>query len=286
MRPIVSNAPRIEVRNLEFDLDGSLPRRWHGRSQAVTSFFNNLSVFFPPGERFFIASVKEHRQHVHDDGLLDDVRAFCGQEGVHSREHDRYNAMLREQGYPVVEMEERVRLLLARVRKRLPKRVRLAVTCALEHFTALMGQILLEDPRILEDAHPKMAALWRWHAVEENEHKSTAYDVYLASGGNYPERAAVMVGATIIFWAKVLEHQIRLMQADGILHSREEWASLVEWMFKEPGWVWPLARHYFAYFKPGFHPRDIDTSKLLEAWKESVSTSNADIADVLNVAAS
>lgn len=283
----MSDASKLRVRNLKFELDGSLPRMWHARSQAVTSFFNNLSIFFPPGERFFIASVNAHRKHVYDDGLLEEVRGFCGQEGVHSREHDRYNEMLRQQGYPVVEMEERVRRLLVRVQKRLPKRLRLAATCALEHFTALMGQILLEDPRILDGAHPTMAKLWRWHAAEENEHKSTAYDVYLAAGGNYPERVIVMLGATLVFWAKVLEHQIRLMKADDILYSRDEWSSLLAWMFDEPGWVWPLARHYCAYYEPGFHPRDIDTRELLEAWKASFATWHVDDTDaVLNATAS
>lgn len=272
MRPANSHSPMLEVRNLKFDVDGSLPRKWHGKSQAVTSFFNNLSIFFPPGERFFIASVNAHRKKVFDDRLLEEIRAFCGQEGIHSREHDRYNAMLRDQGYPVVEMEERIRLLLARLQKRLPKRWRLAATCALEHFTALMGQILLEDPRILEGAHPVMAQLWHWHSAEENEHKATAFDVYMAAGGNYPERTLAMLVATIVFWSKVFEHQVRLMQTDGILFSRTEWQSLLRWMFVEPGWVWPLSRHYLAYFRPGFHPHDIDTRELLEAWRASFAT--------------
>ena len=37
-----------------------MPRFWHGGRRAVTIFFNNLSIFFPEGERFFIRSVKSH----------------------------------------------------------------------------------------------------------------------------------------------------------------------------------------------------------------------------------
>lgn len=272
----MSKTPKLVVRNYKFDVGRNVPRKWHPRGQAVTTFFNNLSIFFPPGERFFMASVNAHRRHILDDALLEEVRAFCGQEGIHSREHDRYNEMLEAQGYPAAALEEKVRVLLARVQKRLPKRMRLAATCALEHFTALMGQIVLEDPRILEGADPTMAELWRWHSAEENEHKSTPYDVYRAANGNYPERVAIMVGATIVFWTKVVEHQIRLMHADGILFSRAEWQSLLRWLFVEPGWVWTLSRDYLAYFRPGFHPSDIDTSALLEAWRASVEPASSD----------
>lgn len=281
----MSKTPKLEVRNLKFEVDDRVPRKWHPRGQAVTSFFNNLSIFFPPGERFFMASVNAHRRHVLDEALLADVRAFCGQEGIHSREHDRYNAMLEAQGYPAAELEERVRLLLARVQKRLPKRMQLAATCALEHFTALMGQILLEDPRILEGADETMAELWRWHSAEENEHKCTAYDVFLAAGGTYRERTTAMVGATVVFWSKVLEYQLRLMHADGILFSRAEWLALLRWMFVEPGWVWSLSRDYFAYFRPGFHPSDIDSRALLEAWKAEAEPLFADKKPAIGAAA-
>lgn len=258
-----------QVRNLAFDIDESVPRRWHGKSQAITNFFDNLSIFFPPGERFFIASLNAHRDRIGDKRLLDEIRVFCGQEGIHTREHVRYNASLDAKGYPASEMEARVRKLLANVEKRAPARRRLAITCALEHFTASMGHILLSDPRILDGAHPTMAALWRWHAVEETEHKATAFDVYQAVGGNYVERTAIMLGATVIFWGKVIEHQLRLMKRDGIHLSRKEWKQLLRWIFVDPGWAWPLLRMYLDYFRPGFHPWDLDNRALVDAWKAS-----------------
>jgi predicted metal-dependent hydrolase len=254
----------FQVRNLRFDLDEKVPQHWHGGRRAVTAFFDNLSIFFPPGERFFIASVKAHRDAITDPALLEEVRAFTAQEGVHSREHIRYNEML---GPRARTMGSRVERLLQRVSRRLPKRWQLAATCALEHFTALMAHLLLSDPRVLDGANPTMAGLWRWHAAEENEHKAVAFDVYRAAGGNYPERCAVMIAATAIFWSKVLEHQIRLMRDRGILWSPREWGSLLVFVFIRPGWAVKLAPHYLSYFRPGFHPWDLDNRDLLEAWK-------------------
>lgn len=265
--------PKPEVRNAHFQLDDAIPRDWHGGRAAVSIFFDNLSTFFPAGERFFIASVKAHRDAVADEGLAEQVRAFCGQEGMHTREHVRYNERLRECGYPVESMERRVEALLERVRERAPARRRLGVTCALEHFTAIMAHALLDDPRALEDAHPKMAALWRWHAAEETEHKSVAFDVFRAAGGTYAERVGTMIGATAIFWGKILEHQIRMMRARGLAASPSEWASLLSYLFVRPGPMRTVIRLYFPYYRPGFHPWDLDDRALLEAWKRELGRS-------------
>lgn len=264
IEPNVERVP-IEVRNIEIDL-ASVPRYWHGGRRAITRFFDNLSIFFPPGERFFIASVKAYRKRVTDPQLQAEVRAFCAQEGVHSREHDRYNSMLAAQGTPAPAMERRVDRLLRRVARYMPKRWQLAATCALEHFTALMGHLLLSNPQVLRDAHPAMATLWRWHAAEENEHKAVAFEVYLRAGGNYPERCAIMLVATVVFWAKVLEHQVRLMARDGTALSPREWGQLAHFVFVRPGWAIELAPLYLHYFRPSFHPWDLDNGALLESW--------------------
>jgi predicted metal-dependent hydrolase len=258
------------VRDLTFDL-AAVPRHWHGGRRAVSIFFDNLSVFFPAGERFFVAAVKAHRGRLDDPRLRDDVRAFCAQEGMHGREHVRYNRRLEDIGYPAARMEGRVERLLKRVTQITTPRVRLAVTCALEHFTSLMAHMLLEDGRGLAGAHPAMAALWRWHAAEESEHKAVAFDVYRATGGGYVLRVAVMLAATVIFWAKVVEQQLRMMHADGCLWSPREHGRLLWFLYGRPGVMRRIVPQYLAYFRPGFHPWDIDTRSLLDDWKATAA---------------
>jgi predicted metal-dependent hydrolase len=246
-----------------------MPRHWHGGRRSVTTFFDNLSVFFPAGERFFIATVRALDGHVSDEKLRAAMRAFCGQEGVHSREHVRYNEMLEARGYPVAQMERRVQSLLRRASRRLPKRSQLAITCALEHFTALLGQLVLADPKILEGADATMARLWRWHSAEENEHKAVAFDVFNAVGGTYEQRVGYMLLVTVIFWAKVADHQARMMNVDGTAFSAKEWTDLVRFLFVEPGGMGGVARLYFEYFRRDFHPSDIDSAPLVEAWERA-----------------
>jgi predicted metal-dependent hydrolase len=270
----VSKTEAAQIRNLKFDVGPQIPRYWHGDRRSVTLFFNNLSIFFPVGERFFIKTVKDHRHHIKDAKLAEEARVFYAQEGIHSREHQSYNDMLRHQGYPVARLESRIATLLNLVARVIWLRGQLAVTCALEHFTALMAHWLLLEKRHLEGADPTMAALWRWHAAEENEHKAVAFAVFRAAGGSYVERALVMVIATVIFWGLVFVQQIQLMRVDGIASSRKEWAALGRFIFGRGGLI-SLLPLYFSYYRPRFEPWELDNQDLLDAWKRELETSSS-----------
>ena len=255
-----------EVRDLRFDL-AEVPKYWHGGRRAVTLFYDNLSTFFPPGERFFMASVKAFRNEVKDEALKREVDAFCAQEGHHSREHVRYNRMLTEQGLPAAAMEKLTERILQRVARRASRRRQLAVTCALEHFTALLASLVLRDPRVLEGAHPRMAELWRWHAAEEHEHKAVAFDVYRAIGGSWWLRCFAMFLTTLLFWTRVYVNQVRLMHHEKLLFSVREWFSLVRYLMLEPGGIPGLLGPYLRYYRRDFHPWEHDTTDLLQVWK-------------------
>jgi predicted metal-dependent hydrolase len=99
-----------------------------------------------------------------------------------------------------------------------------------------------------------MAALWRWHATEEWEHRAVAFDVYLAAGGNWLERDVVMLITTLIFWGKVWEQQLRFMHHDGTLFALREWAQLFRYVFVDPGALRKLIIPYLRYYRMSFHP--------------------------------
>ncbi len=266
----VSRLP--EIRNVRFKIGKHIPKYWFGGRRAHTIFFNNLSSLFPEGERFFIHSVKHFRHLATDPELQAAVRAFMGQEGVHGREHEAYNDLVASHGYRIERIEKETTLLLETVKKTLPKRWQLAATAALEHFTAILAKKVLEDPRLSEGSHPAMAALWRWHAAEELEHRAVAYDLYIKAGGNYPERVGIMTLAALIFWLKVLEQQIILMRDDKIASNAGEWLRLVQFLVVYPGPIRRLIPDFLDYYRPGFHPNDFDATALLDAWRAEYET--------------
>jgi len=255
-----------EPRDLRFDLS-DVPKFWHGGRKSVSIFFDNLSLIFPPGERFFVNAVKSFQGQVEDPVLRAEMKAFCAQEGHHSREHVRYNQMLAHHGFPAAQMEARIARFLGAVAHRVSKVRQLGITCALEHFTALLAWLVLQYPRLLDGAHPKMAALWRWHAAEEIEHKAVAFDVYQAVGGSLFRRGVQMILTTLFFWGWVLRNQVELMRSEGILWSVREWFQLIDFLFLHRGSLFQLGVPYFRYFGPRFHPGAHDTRPLLERWK-------------------
>lgn len=272
-------SPTFEVRNLRFEVDRSIPKFWQGGPKGVSLFLDNLSTLFPPGERFFMRAVRHFQDRVEDPTLRADVRAFHGQEAMHTREHRRYNDHLLSHDLPADVLEAEVAKLLELVERVLPKRWQLAATVALEHYTALLADILLDDPTLLAEAHPELAELWRWHAVEEGEHKHVAFDVYELAGGNYPERVGIMILASVIFWAVVAEQQVRLMKAADIHLSAKEWREFFTYMFVKPAPLRKLAIPFLRFFKPGFHPNQIPSTPAVEAWKAKRDAAMAAVAN-------
>lgn len=257
-------------RDLHFRLGPTAARHWHARGAFLTHFINAMSLTFPEGERFFIHTVRHYRDAITDPVLKEAVTAFIGQEAMHGREHERYNDLLREQaGLPIREIEKRVVWMFDVLKNRLPPAAQLSCTIAQEHFTAIVAELLLGDPKLIEGADPQLAALWRWHALEEIEHKAVAFDVYekaIGSGaGAYALRSAGMVATTLGFLAMVLYCQGLMLKADPRIGGREGFAAFLKFMFGgRRAFVPRLARPWLSYFRPGFHPWDHDNRHLLE----------------------
>lgn len=263
-------------RDLEFHLPADKMGTWHPAGAAHSLFMDTLSVFFPTGERFFINSLRPYRDKLKDPALIKALNAFIGQEGMHGREHMEYNAKLVGAGIPVDQQEALVDTLLDFGKARLAPEYQLAITVALEHLTAILGDILLREPRLLDGADPHFAALWRWHALEETEHKAVAFDVYEQMVGKGPRayaiRTAALVLSTAIFWALVYPFWIQNLRARKQLGNwRGIWTALkFQWL--SPGGLRRTIPDWLDWFKPGFHPWHHDNREYLERIDTLVQT--------------
>ncbi len=255
-------------RDLKFRLPADKIASWQGEDGThVAHFMNTLSLFFPVGERFFIDAVRQYRDRITDPELQQAVTAFIGQEAMHGREHQEYNEAMFAAVPSTRGMERFVARLLKVLQDKTPPRMRLSATIALEHFTAIMADGLLRDPEILKNADPRFATLWRWHALEETEHKAVAYDVWEAVRGRgtgaYAERSAGLVLATVIFWAIAVPFYLRVIQAEGRLTDVRGWRRLVRDLFTERAFLTRLVGPWADYFRRDFHPWDHDNREFL-----------------------
>lgn len=258
----------IRPRNLSFGQMADGSRWWLNGDPIATAFYNALSVTFPQGERFFMDAVRRYRSEVSGD-LADQVGAFITQEAMHTREHVAFNRQVADQGYDVAAMEERTRRRLDFARTR-PARLQLGATIALEHFTAILAHALLADPRHLQGAEPRAAALWRWHAIEEIEHKSVAFDTFLVATApvgafrRWHIRLWTMVIATGLLFNVVGANMGDLLRQDGVTGWRA-WRGAMGFLWVRPGLLSQVLLPYLSYFLPGFHPWAHDDRALLKA---------------------
>ncbi|MCE9575861.1 MAG: metal-dependent hydrolase [Deltaproteobacteria bacterium] len=261
--------PAVPIRPLVFDLEAAhVPPDWYAGDRTLSLFWTALSLLFPEGERFFVESVKHYRDQISDPVLQEQIAGFMAQEAMHGKGHRALNALCADQGIGIQPaLERQLRGLLIGARRVLSPKSRLAVTCALEHMTALMAEQLLGDPRHHGAIDPSLRGLWLWHALEEAEHKAVAFDVYRAVGGGYARRTAIMLLATAIFVLEVMNVWIRLVRADGARPGVRGWARAVGFLFGKPGLVRRQLPGYLAYFRPGFHPDRRDTGALVEIWR-------------------
>ena len=264
-----SPAPAITPprRDLHFPLPPEALRSWHPLGAHVSLYFAALSIFFPDGERMFIHAVRLHRDRLRSPELRQQVAGFIGQEAIHGREHEHYNRLLTEAGLPAPALARNVSTQMRRVRERLRPRVQLALTIALEHWTAILADVLLRDPRILAGAQADYAALWRWHALEETEHKAVAFDVFREVVGSGPRayllRTLVYLLVSVSFWSRVLYFHLRLVAADGRLLELGGWWRLFKFLWLSPGAMRRTLPAWLSYFRPGFHPWQHDNRALL-----------------------
>ncbi|WPE82305.1 metal-dependent hydrolase [Acinetobacter baumannii] len=184
MNKISLTTQKIVRRNVEIPFNKNEKFSFYYEDNAaVASLFVVLSAMFPPGEMFFIDSIRNVRDKIDDEELQEDIRNFIAQEAFHSREHKSLNKNI-EIEYPEVhQIESKTKARLDELRK-LSKIDQLAATVVMEHFTATLARLLLTDPLIKQKTTQEKRNLWEWHALEELEHKSVAFDVLSAIGGN------------------------------------------------------------------------------------------------------
>lgn len=259
---------QVKARRVDFRFDATLPRYWYQDDAFLTHFMHALSITFPEGERMFMDAVRAVRDRVTDAETRGDIAGFMGQEALHSRAHEVLNEHLQQLGYPAERLEEGVRQRIKLARPRHTKRSLLALTCALEHITAIMGHHLLSRPELQEAMHPAIRDLWIWHAVEETEHKAVAFDVFQEVYGDYKTRTLWLLISTLGLCTSVSVLQYHLLRRDGLADKPAIWLKGLWRLWGPKGLLLPLVPAWLSYFRPDFHPWDIDDSALIEQYRK------------------
>ena len=258
----------IKVRKLNFN-PKAIRRHFFADSPVMSHLLTALSSTFPIGEQFFVHSVRNVREKVKHEQLQADIAAFIGQEAMHSKAHTEFNDAWRRDDYNL----DNFQAWLARrdqfIKAAHPK-FQLAVTCAFEHFTALLGGYILRHPEILSTLEDDAIKLWVWHAIEEIEHRAVAFDVYQEVYGDAKVRRKVMRNVTTGFASLTFYSASHLFLQDW-RKSVPKVTGNMYGAYMLIKMLISLTPEYLAYFKTDFHPSEIDYTKIVNYWKERLA---------------
>lgn len=259
----------LVVRRLLINLEAPFHRHWCGGDAFRTAIFNALSMSFPTGEQFFIDSVRDGLKALPPDQqerYKAEVQGFIGQEATHRRIHALFNGHLEQQGL-VNDWAPRS-LADQKMLEGVDVRHWLAITAAHEHFTAIFAEWLLSYPEWLDGTEERLKTMWMWHSAEEAEHKSTAFDLYQALGGNHAWRVKWMKRITISFWIKALRQTAANLRRDGTLWKLQTWTSGASFLFGKRGLLRFSYRPWRDYMRTDFHPNQHE-SRRSEEWLQA-----------------
>lgn len=254
---------KIVFRKQNFDFPEDLDRHWLHQSPLQTHIFNTLTLMLPCAERFFCDSIRHYITSLKDPKLVKDARSFISQEIQHYNGHTLSVDIMKKQGYKLDGYLSFVRRYgFYSITKIFGPKVALAATAGYEHYTTSLAELLLQST-ILDDAEPHMKELFEWHAAEEIEHKSVAIDVLKAVDSGYWLRIlGYILGTGSLFFFSTIGLLMLLKQDKALFR----WRNISDYWYilKQGKFFIPSLFQALKYFKPNYHPSELNTDYLAE----------------------
>jgi predicted metal-dependent hydrolase len=263
----------LNARQVSFDWSG-VPLEYIPGEPYATHFWNVMHLVLPEGERAMADVFAQALPHIDDERLKEEVIGFVGQEATHASSHEGFRDYLRAHGVVIEPILQRIDYAVTKIfgdhgitgrGRDAWLYERLGVYAAAEHFTAVVGEWLLDNAafdRIGVD--PTMLDLLRWHGAEEIEHRNVAFDAFQHVDGGFARRARTALIACVGLAMLWFSTAAFLYGNDATVRRRRPW--ILEYLSavrKElvPGPSFLFVQMYH-YLQPGFHPSSMgDISK-------------------------
>ncbi|QLY28750.1 metal-dependent hydrolase [Nocardia huaxiensis] len=261
-------AHAINARDVHFDFD-SVPLHYIPGEVLATHIVNVMHLVLPEGERAMAQALSEALPLIDDERLREEVIGFVGQETMHARSHEAARDHLQSLGLDVDSYVRAVAWLVDRIlgdhgltgrAKQEWLKERLGLFAGMEHYTAVLGEWLLEA-EVLEakGMHPAMLDLVRWHGAEEVEHRSVVYDAYMHVDGGYARKARTALLASLTLLPLFIVSTGYLYRKDPEADKGRFWLRQFVSATRRgviPKWTVFLTE-VPRYLRPGFHPSQL-----------------------------
>lgn len=226
-------------------------------NKFITHFLNALSSAFPPGEQFFVRSVRRFRTTENTE-LEKEITRFIREEAAHTFAHDVFNKYAETYGIPIYKMQKNIDKLLKLVEFYLTPKMCLAITVALEHYTASMGKEMLATDYWLNHMEGEYKILWGLHSKDEVDHRCVAWDVYEKNNGSFLVKKHVMIAASVVLWAILSIITVKFMIDDKDVSwlemITETYTGLYELLNSDYGFLYNMFKEIPLFFDKNYHP--------------------------------
>ncbi|HEV7449029.1 MAG TPA: metal-dependent hydrolase [Candidatus Paceibacterota bacterium] len=265
MEPVVNERERRHAQYLETH-GVPLPESWYNHNAFLTLFFSAGSIAIPEAERMVVRTVEEVAAKQKLPHLEKEIENIIHEESAHARVHDAFNKYLKTTGLPVEQHLQASRRITALASSKIfSLKTRLAICATIEHFTATGARHIL-DTGMFEgkEVDERMDRVWTWHALEELDHRSTVFDIYVAMGGGYVRRICSALVGTMFFLYGHHVCFISFLRHEELLWNRKAWASGLPLLLGKGGIYREMFKDWLKLFRPGFHPTDIQVANRLQ----------------------
>lgn len=265
----------VEHRDLSFGLNPeTVPRHWLGNDPWITHWMNAILAAVPDGERWVMQATRKQIDNIHDPSVRKAAIGFIRQEHTHAREHDAMNDAMVEQGIPMDRAEAVFKVVRRILQRYMGDNMQCAMAATFEHFTAVISSVMLDHPELWDDTRPEVSAMLFWHFVEETEHKSVSFDVFMdTSGGGaraYAVRMATFALGSAIFLPLVHGNWLYFLWKDRQLSNVRSALRAIKIAYLRPGiFTRAFVIEALPYLSPLFHPWDSDNRETIHAWKRA-----------------
>ena len=254
----------IIVRPFNFDFPDDLDPIWAPDNPVRSHMFNGLSLTMPYLEPYLIKSTQQAMAFIDVPELLEDMRGFNGQEARHYQCHRRLNEILKANGYPeLADVERRMDASFKRL-SNMSLRTQLAYNAGFETMTNGFTHWLINKRRhLFRGGSPHIASFWIMHMVEETEHKTVAFDAYMAYSGQYLPRAIGVFHGSFHLVGWGLIGMWTALRKDKTLHKP---ANIVTFVREISGLIFNVGPYLLRALLPWHDPRCEDDPQWMKDW--------------------
>lgn len=245
-------------------------RYWSNNDPVLTHFLNAFQETFPEGERLFIDAALDCRDKYSakkpiDEELQEDFKLFARQEVNHGKIHQLWTDELIRRGYEgMTAFDEELKEFRDRFRKRRSPKYRIAFTAAAEHYTASLAHMFIHVfPKLLTDSKLPYRSVLLYHAMEELEHKSVCFDLFMHFSGNYFTRFFAFLHLSFDLFRRVSDRLQYLLKKDGLWDKKYRKLAR-QFFFGKQGIVRKFSPRIISYLSPWFHPWKNDDRGLVD----------------------